>query len=445
MKKQSLVSIVMLAFMCFIVNTSGFAQTATPMPSPGSFDTNFGGVGTGTLITTVPGVTRLLYPKRARLQSDGKILSLMQSIFEPVENGFNTVLIRYNADGTLDTTFGIGGVLYIEWRLNGVSSFAYDMAIQSVQTPDANGNTVVEERIVVIGSAPALVSGGVHRLQVRRYLPNGTIDTSFGTEGNGRVIVNAAYGLAVAIQPQDQKILTMGDNRVLVRLTANGTPDTTFGVNGVSQADSGVSARALAVQSNGKILAAGNAIARFNSDGTLDITFGKSGKTATNSSIGANDIKVIAGNYILAAGFVSSGRGNNMAVARYTPNGQLDTSFGSGTGKGIISVSPGNDSAKSLDLQSNGKIVLIGEIDGANGYRDFGIARFNANGTIDNSFGQGGKITWDYLGATDDARGVVQPNGCGMNCDRIIAVGAVRTDSTEGNGTSLAAAIGYIP
>jgi uncharacterized delta-60 repeat protein len=455
MKKQVLLSIVVFGVLCFALNTVSVAQTTcTPVfTTPGSFDSCFGYDGTGKVITTVPNVTETLYSRKARLQSDGKILSLMAAPFEPQENGFNNIIIRYNANGTLDTTFASGGVLYMEWRINGSYGNAYDMAVQLVDSFDANGNPIVEERIVVVGSAPALVSGGQIRLRVERYLPSGLPDTTFGTDGTGRVILDVAYALAVAIQPLDQKILTMGDSSVLVRLNANGTPDATFGVNGVSQAKSGVRTQALAVQSNGKILAAGDynsdfAIARFNTNGTLDTSFGKSGRVVTDfarKTDRANDIRVLAGDYIIAAGSAGTNSYRNTGIARYTPNGQLDTSFAGGAGKATISVSPANDAAYSIDLQSNGKIVLFGEADGANGYRDFGLARFNANGTIDTTFGQGGKVTWDYLGANDDARGLVQRNVCGTGCDRIVAVGPVRTDASSGYGQSLGAAIGLIP
>jgi uncharacterized delta-60 repeat protein len=446
MKKQALLSIVTFALLCFVSSTDVLSQTTcTPVyTTPGSFDTCFGYDGTGKVITNVPNTSRAFYPGSAALQSDGKILSLIEAPFEPQEgNNFNTVIIRYNADGTIDTSFASGGVLYIDWRMGSNNTTAYDLAVQLVNSFDANGNPIVEDRIVVIGAAPPLVSGERHRLKVERYLPNGLKDYTFGTDGTGTVVVNAAYGLTVTIQPQDQKILTVGDLGVLVRLNANGTPDVTFGVNGVSQVNAG-SSRGIAVQPDGKILTAAGSITRYNANGTLDTTFGKSGRTA-NNILASRDVKILANGYILAGGSVSANRKNNMAVARFTPNGQLDTTFGGGTGKATISVSPNNDTAHNIDLQSNGKIVLFGDADGVNGYRDFGVARFNANGTIDTTFGQSGKVTWDYLGANDEARGLVQRNVCGAGCDRIVAVGPARTSLTNGFGTSLAAAIGYIP
>lgn len=446
MKKQALLPIVMVAILCFALNTIGFAQT-TCMPvftAPGSFDTCFGYDGTGRVITTVPSVLRALYSGNVALQGDGKILSLLEAPFEPgAGNNFNTVIIRYNAEGTIDNSFASNGVLYIDWRMGSGSSVGRDLAIQLVNSLDADGNPTIEERIVVVGAAPPLSGSNIHRLKVERYLLNGVKDVSFGTDGTGTVVINAAYAWTLAIQPQDQKILTIGDQGVLVRLNANGTPDTTFGVNGVSQVNAG-NARSIAVQSNGKILTAAASITRYNANGTLDTTFGKSGRT-DSKILASRDIKVLANDYILAGGYVTASNKSNMAVARFTPNGQLDTSFGGGTGKATISVSPANDFAYNIDLQSNGKIVLFGEADGVNGHSDFAIARLNANGAIDTTFGQSGKVIWDYLGAKDTARGIVQRNVCGVGCDRIIAVGPARTDPSGGYGTSLAAALGYIP
>jgi uncharacterized delta-60 repeat protein len=251
----------------------------------------------------------------------------------------------------------------------------------------------------------------------------------------------------------------MGDLSVLVRLNTNGTPDTTFGINGVSQAKSGVSAKSLAVQSNRKILAVGSfrknngpsdfAVARLNENGTLDGTFGTSGKVTTDfakGSDGASDVVVTGSDYIIAGGSAGSNSGSNMAVVRYTPNGQLDTSFGGGSGKASFSVNAGNDGARSLSLQSDNKIVLFGSAIGTGGNRDFAVARFNADGTIDTGFGQGGKVTTDFYGGHDDNYGVIQPNPACACGERIVSVGVARTMTSDGGGygNSFAAAVGYI-
>ena len=107
---------------------------------------------------------------------------------EAASAGFSNVIIRYNANGTLDTSFGSGGFLYMNWN-NAANAFgtAYAMAIQRVQRTDEFGNVVIDERIVVGGAYN--VTGACCQYRVDRYLPDGNPDFSFGTSGNGRVII----------------------------------------------------------------------------------------------------------------------------------------------------------------------------------------------------------------------------------------------------------------
>ena len=186
-----------------------------------------------------------------------------------------------------------------------------------------------------------------------------------------------------------------------------------------SSSDLGLS---LAIQPDGKILLGGHCrgvsnydfcIARFNSNGTLDTSFGSSGKVIQD--IGSGDdtglsLAIQPDGKILLGGYCFDGIHTDFCIARFNSNGTLDTSFGTG-GKVIQDIGSANDTGQSLAIQSDGKILLGGHcFNGSN--MDFCIARFNSNGTLDTTFGSSGKVI-QPIGSSDD--GVhslaIQPDG----------------------------------
>jgi uncharacterized delta-60 repeat protein len=206
-------------------------------------------------------------------------------------------------------------------------------------------------------------------------------------------------------------------------------------------ADSDDYAASVAVQPNGKIVAVGNtltsagadfALARYNRDGTLDTSFGTGGKVTTDfadSDDYAASVAVQPNGTIVAAGYASSGTGNDFALARYNHDGTLDTSFGTG-GKVTTDFAGLDDRAYSVAVQPNGKIVAAGFAGTGTG-DDFALAHYNRDGTLDASFGTGGKVTTDFADSDDYAASVaVQPNG------KIVAAG--NTFTSAGNDFALA-------
>ena len=213
-----------------------------------------------------------------------------------------------------------------------------------------------------------------------------------------------------------------------------GELDPTFDTDGLVQTPIDVSsvATGLALQPDGKLVAVGLttlnnndfAVVRYNSDGSLDNTFGTGGIVSTdffgnNRSDSASSVLLLSNGKILVGG--SAGGNNNdtdFALARYNPDGTLDTSFGTGglmtldfLGVGAI------DGALSIALQSDGKIVAAGFTNMDVGVADdlFAIARFNADGSLDTGFGTNGRFTTDFGGgvaSSSTARKVlVKPNG----------------------------------
>ncbi|MBI3994557.1 MAG: hypothetical protein HY349_01140 [Nitrospirae bacterium] len=323
----------------------------------------------------------------AAIQGDGKIVGVGYA-----QNGSNIdfALTRYNIDGSLDTTFGTGGKVTADF---GGNDQAYAVAIQS------------DRKIVVAGWSSTISTG--QDFALARYNTDGTLDTTFGTAG--KVITDFGGGnsqaLGVAIHTNG-KIVAGGLARVgsyndfaLARYNSNGTLDTTYGTGGKVTTDFGNedSAYAIAVQSDNKVVAVGQArngsnfdfaVARYNSNGSLDTTFDTDGKVTTefgNNNDRANAVAIQWDGKIVAVG-TGSGYLDDFAVARYNSSGTLDSTFGTG---GKVTTDFGYyETAYGLAIQWDGKIVAAGSSSVG-----FGLARYNSNGTLDATFGTGGKVT----------------------------------------------------
>jgi uncharacterized delta-60 repeat protein len=280
--------------------------------------------------------------------------------------------------------------------------------------------------------------------------PSGNLDLMFGSAGVVTVDFNGANDRANAIAIQsDGKVILGGfataagssfDQFALVRLNVDGTLDSSFGSGGKATTDFGPltnEVTGIAIQGDGKIVAVGFVqtpgrgydfgLARFNSDGTLDTSFGSGGKVATDIS-GASDfahsVVLQPDGKIVVGGSTQTVRSFDFAVARYKPDGSLDRRFGTG---GISTVDFGReDEVLAIALQPDGKIVAAGYAGRPGALEDFGLARFNTDGSLDTSFGASGKLTTDF-GFRDKAMGVlILPNG------QIVAAGYAG-DSTDLN------------
>src|SRR5204862_395505 len=144
------------------------------------------------------------------------------------------------------------------------------------------------------------------------------------------------------------------------------------------------------------------ALVRYNSDGSLDTTFGNGGKVTTDF-FGANDsasaVVITGGGKIVVAGVAFSAGLPDFALARYNADGSLDSSFGS-AGKTVVAFAGASAEAMALGLQANGKIIAAGSALSPVGI-DFALARFDASGLLDPAFGTSGKLTTDFSGGAD--------------------------------------------
>jgi uncharacterized delta-60 repeat protein len=280
--------------------------------------------------------------------------------------------------------------------------------------------------------------------QVARADRAGALDASFSADG--RVATDLFGGgrdvaRAVAIQP-DGKIVVAGDwrfgtigaNFALARYNPDGSLDPEFGSAGRVLTDFDAEAdfaEAVAIQPDGKIVVAGEVrvggrtpdfgLVRYNPDGRLDTSFAGDGKQITSfgGSDGASAVLLQAGGRIVAVGTRNDDDGvadGDFALARYEPNGALDTSF-SGDGKQITSFGK-DEVARGAALERGGKIVVAGyHNDDGDGDYDFALARYDLDGSLDRSFDDDGKVETG-LGGYDKANAVaIQPDG------KIVAAG----------------------
>ena len=259
----------------------------------------------------------------------------------------------------------------------------------------------------------------------------GKVTTDLGTKTYDEVA-------AVAVQ-KDGKILVAGSRATgsfdagwsrqrfaLVRYTAGGKLDATFGRGGKAVTDFGTQyygAEAVAVQADGKIVAAGVsdtkggegfALVRYTSSGKLDATFGHDGKVLTTfgaeSDEEAHGVAVQKDGKIVVAGISNAIDEDDFALVRYTTSGKLDTSFGKG-GKVLTTIGTNSDDgAEAVAVQADGKIVVVGYSD-ANGNYRFALVRYTTSGKLDASFGRGGKVLADLGGGDQPASAVVQQDG----------------------------------
>jgi uncharacterized delta-60 repeat protein len=365
------------------------------------------------------------------IQSDGKIVAAGQASNEfALSNDF--ALARYNSNGSLDTSFGSGGKVITDFfgGEDGIDS----LAVQS------------DGKLVVAGFAS---TGGLKTrdFALARYNADGSLDTSFGSGGKIKTDFFGDIDEArdVAVQ-SDGKLVVAGfastDGLItrdfaLARYDTNGSLDTSFGSGGKIETDffgDIDEAHGVAIQSDGRIVLAGKArglnpfdfaLARYNVDGSLDASFGSGGKLITNFGNTAQAFNVILqtdGKIVAVGGRFDALTEFDFALARYNSDGSLDASFGSG-GLVATAISDREDVAFGVALHADGRIVVAGRGSAIGFFSDFALARYNSDGSLDASFGSGGKIITDFSSERSEAGAVaVQPN------NKIVAAGFANGD-----------------
>jgi uncharacterized delta-60 repeat protein len=285
----------------------------------------------------------------------------------------------------------------------------------------ARGAALAVAAVLAAGPAAALAAPG-------------DLDAGFGT--GGVAATPGVVGNAVELQP-DGKIVVAGvapsSRFVVARFRPDGQPDTGFGQNGVAGTTFGTVVQAaydLAIQPDGRIVAVGTAgedfgrrrsfaLARFNADGTLDSSFGGDGKVT--SDVGAatiNDatgVALQADGKIVVGGYAAGAAAGSFAVARYDADGSLDVTFG---GNGVVTTDLGGGGANDVAIAQRQRIVAVGSTYAPGGSSDFALARYLPGGAFDDDFGVAGRLFTD-LGAQDAPTAIAIDKG-----GRVTAVGS---------------------
>jgi len=425
--------------------------------------------GTGGAVTNFPGRYGGII-NSVLLQPDGRIIAGGEDATEP--NGL--ILERYNPDGTLDGSFGTGGTIISSLgapapgpaysfgaallangqilvpvitaaNLLGVARFDTSGSIdtmfgnggialmsgQNAQTDFGGPATVlVQHDGRIIESAQggtgigAFFSGA---FAVARFTSNGNVDSSFGTDGLAETPLAASSLAYAALLQPDGKIVVAGVSIVglntgadqstdfaLARFMPNGQLDDTFGFHGAAQQPNGFTGdiNAVAVQADGKILTAGSelapdpskwtdaAIARYNPDGSLDTSFGVDGRffIRVGSDAVFNSLLIEPDGKILAGGSGMVGKTPEFLLARLNADGTYDHSF-DGTGVAQLGFAGfQSQSIAAMAFGTGGKIIVGGTATDAAGADAFSVARYLPDGRLDPTFAYGGRIAGHPLG-----------------------------------------------
>jgi uncharacterized delta-60 repeat protein len=412
-------------------NITGQNFTVTSGPS-GSLDTNFGTCGVVT--TDIRNSNNWI--SAIGIQSDGKIVAAGQSY-----NGSNNdiTLVRYNTDGSLDSLFGTGGVVITDVRGSGDATSA--LIIQSdgriVVAGGSNSGTNNEIAVIRYNTDGSLDSSfGTGGIVTKLIGSENTITDSLDIQSDGKIVIGARYANGINY---DIVLLRYTANGTLDTTFGGGDGIVTTAIGtGADRIND------LVILSDGKIVAAGFydnrgsgsnndiALLRYTADGTLDTTFGGGDGIVTTERDGASDVANALGiqsdGKIMVAG--SGSKNKYFLLVRYTAVGIPDSTFGT---EGIVTTSVGttiaggyNSYATALRIQSNGRIVAAGSSYNNDGNLDFALVRYNTNGSLDSTFGTGGIVTTPIGDSHDAVNGlVIQSDG------RILLVGYSTSDGNK--------------
>jgi len=436
MKLSSALGVSLSTIVLFFSAISASAQTCPG--GSGCLDPTFGAGGNVT--TSINFGTGASYGEGSAIQPDGKILVVAGGPNYPAGTGSDFYTLRYNTDGTLDSTFGSGGVVRVAFASG--SAGATEVAVQA------------DGKIIVAGGAPLPGAGTLGAIAVCRLNSDGSLDASFGATGRlqfGFTAGRRAFVRGLVIQPNGSIALAGADDIdfAFARLTPAGALDTSFNRTGklivanINSSDPVAGINALTIQPDGKLVGAGHratraqsgrdwAVIRVNANGTLDKTFGSGGSVYLDFNRlndEANSVAIDSSNRIVVSGRAMTGTTQpnlmnyRVAVARFTSAGQLDKSFGTG-GTAVVGITGFYNTSSAMTIQSDGKIVTAGEISNAysptyGNVDDVLLVRFNTNGSVDQSFGIGGFVSTDYNGLRDAANSInLQSDG------RLVIVGS---------------------
>jgi len=317
------------------------------------------------------------------LTPENYIVVVGEGYNSPSDNGI--ALAKYVPDGELDMSFGTGGKVLLE------IGTGYDRCNGMLILPDG--------KIVIAGSTQS--AGQPTSLLLARFMPDGSLDTDFDTDGMAMLTIDGisveAYGMALQ---SDGKLVAVGshfnggDGALLVtRFNADGTLDAEYGTDGYALIDFGNNGRGVAVDAAGNAVVVGQTfsagqqqlLARFSPEGVLDVTFDSDGYVIGTSTGGSANTVLVNEERIYVGGSI----GTDLSVSAYNADGTADGTWGV-AGVATLAATDLSTEAYGMAWQADGKLVVCGKALGDNS--DMLLGRFTADGTPDATFGTDGMV-----------------------------------------------------
>ena len=422
---------IFLFFLSVLLYALTYAQPGTPDPS-------FGDKGKVLSTTLLSGGETAL-----GVQKDGRIIIGSGGKYKSFYTFKVTCLLP---DGSLDTSFGKGGSAYASFP--GFRDTVNDNAYITTLAVTKEG------KIVAAGYAVETEGGGI---PIARFLPDGSVDSSFGTNGVSISSFNEIVFINTIALQEDGKIILGGSSSkdiggsvsaFLARYTPDGSVDKSFGDAGQIIITKALVVNSILVQPDASIVAAGAGgvninsnprayLERRNSSGKLDESFGNGGYILDgNMALILYSIALQPDGRIVAAGFGSSLISNIWTVLRYTANGKLDPSFGN-NGKVTTTSFPSTYGTVQKVFVSGSHIVAAGTASDGITISDFALTGYNMDGSPDAGFGKEG-VTVTDLGAYDGvASAAQQPDG------KLLLLGGIYTEEPPYNTGAIVRYNGY--
>jgi uncharacterized delta-60 repeat protein len=444
--------------------SASFSWSFTTIPAPGALDTTFGTGGKVRLALGFSNDTAFA----AAIQQDGKLVTAGYSTLTTVMTStvastttieYYFTISRFQPSGAFDTTFG--------FTQNGWSDDIVGTARAVELQPDekivAAGDTGATSTISAVTTTLATTittTNSNSDFLMARYNANGTLDTTFGLQSNGTVIIDMGYDHDVvhsmAIQ-SDGKIIVAGDGinsgspsyvSIMARFNRDGTLDASFYGGGTRTDTIGTTSRAWVVKiqpDDGKIVIGGNYqdgsgppsfyLARYDSNGAPDFSFNSGMVTASPGTDPVlADIAILPNRKIIVVGTTKGSINTDVFLMRFNADGTLDTTFGSAGTVLTDDVIHGREAAAGLAVQTDGKIIVSATFQpsiGAILTNDLALLRYDAEGVLDITFGNGyGMVTTDLGSGNDDITYdvLIQQDG------KVVVVGTASNGSNDDIG-----------
>ena len=389
--------------------------------------------GAGCLDSSFNGTGFAVYEQLGAVQSvmtasDGKIISVGNGVSSPNSpTGPDLMIMKFNTDGSRDTTFGDVDTS------NPILRLGYTHIPVTTGNEFTNVGTLQPDGKILAGGW----SSGIW--WVVRTMPDGTLDPSFDGDGIRTVAGTNGGAADIAVQPDGRIVIGGGPNFTITRFNSDGSFDNSFGTGGTATHNASTLARGSGLlwsiefqrvpsaPTEDRIMIGGwsntspngassFALMRLRSNGAIDTTFGSGGKVNTSFFGNGDQVRQLAidpSNRIVAAGItrINSCSATDFGVARYTENGQLDASFGT-QGKASLDLYNDDNSVYALTIQPDGKPIIGGNArvlwtDPINRQFYFTLVRYDTAGNLDATFGPGtagpGVVTTMLTGASQSS------------------------------------------